>query len=321
MSRTAESTVEAMGAVRSGRRSPVVDGLVKLVTKKPLGLVGGIIVLVMFGTGIFAPVLAPYDYGEIHLGDRLGAPSSQYLLGTDALGRDTLSRVIYGARISMLIGLGATSLSVVVSSAIGGVSGFLGGKFDLTVQRFVDAWMCFPWLIIMITIMSIVGTGVGQLILVLGVSGGIGGSRVVRSAVIGIKQNVYVEASQAVGCTTTRILTRHILPNIMAPIIILFSVGMGGVILAEASLSFLGYGVPPPHPSWGAMLSTEGRAYMLHAPWLAFWPGLALSVAVFGINVFGDALRDLLDPRLRGGIGRYTRGKTRKRVGRKSRDN
>lgn len=287
------------------KRSSLFD-VVKLVKRKPLGTFGAIVVLVMFLTGIFADVLAPYGFKEIHLANRLSPPGEAgFVLGTDGVGRDMLSRVIYGARVSMIIGLVATTISVVISSLIGVLSGFSGGKVDLIIQRFVDAWMCFPWLILMITIMSLVGTGMYQLVLVLGIGGGVGGSRVVRSAVIGIKENVYMHAATAVGCSTTRIIGRHILPNIMAPLIIIFTTSMGGMILAEASLSFLGYGIPPPTPSWGGMLSGIGRTYMLQAPWLVFWPGLALSLAVFGINMLGDALRDILDPRMRGGLGRY----------------
>jgi len=260
----------------------------------------------MLFTGIFAEALAPYSYRKPHLKYALSPPGTTgFLMGTDGVGRDVMSRVIHGARVSMIVGVTATSISVLVSTLIGIFSGFLGGRFDMTVQRFVDAWMCFPWLIIMMTILSLIGTGMWQLIVVMGVTGGIGGSRVIRSAVIGIKENLYVKAADAIGCSTPRTLVLHILPNIAAPIIIMFTVGVGGVILAEASLSFLGYGIPPPTPSWGGMLSMEGRSYMLQAPWLAFWPGLALTAAVFGFNMLGDALRDILDPRLRGGTGRF----------------
>ena len=205
----------------------------------------------------------------------------------------------------MLVGLAATLLNVVVATLIGGISGFLGGKLDLAVQRFVDAWMAFPGLLLLLTIMSIVGQGLFQLILVLGISGGIVGSRVVRGAVIGVKENDFFLAARAVGTPTSRILIRHVLPNIMAPIIIIFSINIGGVIIAEASLSFLGFGLPPDIPSWGSMLSGEGRKYMEQAPWLALWPGLCLTIVVYALNMFGDAMRDLLDPRLRVGQGSY----------------
>lgn len=310
-----ETTYSYSGAVtEQKKRFLLFDVVVRLVREKPLGTVGGIIVLIMLIVGIFADVLAPYGIYDIHLVDRLSAPSATYFMGTDDLGRDLLSRVIYGARISMLVGVTASAINVVVATVIGIMSGFIGGRFDLVVQRFVDAIMCFPWLFILLTAMAILGPGLVQVILVLGVLYGIAYSRVVRSAVIAIKENLYMQAAVAIGSPTTRILVKHVLPNILAPIIIIFTISMASMILAEASLSFLGFGVPPPTPTWGSMLSMEGRRFMLLAPWLAIWPGLALSVTVYGINMLGDAVRDLLDPRLRGGAGRY--GGLGKRKGR-----
>ncbi|MDE0026337.1 MAG: ABC transporter permease [Spirochaetaceae bacterium] len=253
---------------------------------------------------IFADVLAPYPFWEAHLADRMQGSSTRYLLGTDHAGRDLLSRLIYGARISLLVGLAATSVNVVVAILIGGISGFFGGKLDMAVQRFVDAWMAFPGLLLLLTIMSIVGRGLPQIILVLGIAGGIGGSRVVRGAVIGVKEKVYFQAAEAIGSSKWRTLVRHVLPNIAAPIIIIFTINIGGAIISAASLSFLGYGLPVQIPDWGAMLSREGRQYMESAPWLALWPGLCLTITVYSLNMFGDAVRDLLDPRLRGGAGR-----------------
>ena len=212
-----------------------------------------------------------------------------------------MSRIIYGARISLLVGLAATALNVVVAVLIGGTSGFLGGKLDLVVQRFVDAWMAFPGLLILLTIMSIVGRGIPQIIVVLGIAGGIGGSRVLRGAVIGIKENDYFLAARAIGSPTTATLIRHVVPNIMPVVIIIFSITVGGVILSLASLSFLGFGLPLEIPEWGGMLSREGRQFMEMAPRLALWPGLCLTTVVYCFNMFGDAIRDLLDPRLRGG--------------------
>ena len=283
------------------RRSRLADFFVRLVREKPLGTISGIIILILIFVAIFADVLAPYGYSERHLADRLTGPSARYLLGTDQIGRDFLSRIIYGARISLLVGLAATTLNVVVSVLIGGTSGFLGGKLDLGVQRFVDAWIAFPGLLLLLTIMSIVGRGIPQIIVVLGISGGIGGSRVVRGAVIGIKENDYFLAAEAIGSPKWRTLIRHVLPNIAAPIIIIFSISIGGVILGLASLSFLGFGLPPGVPDWGGLLSREGRQYMEMAPHLALFPGLCLTVTIYSLNMFGDAVRDLLDPRLRGG--------------------
>ena len=285
------------------RRSRLAAFLIRLVKEKPLGTAGGIIILLLIFVAIFADVLAPYPYIEIHLADILKAPSAQYLLGTDHVGRDFLSRIIYGARISMAVGLAATTINVVVAVLIGGISGFLGGKLDLAVQRFVDAWIAFPGLLLLLTIMSIAGRGLLQIILILGIAGGIGGSRVLRGAVIGIKENDYFLAARAIGSPRWRTLIRHVLPNIMPVVIIIFSITVGGVIMSEASLSFLGFGLPASVPSWGGMLSREGRRYMEIAPWLALFPGLALTITIYSLNMFGDAMRDLLDPRLRGGEG------------------
>ena len=282
------------------RRSRLAEFFGRLVREKPLGTFCGIIVLLFILVAIFAEVLTPYPYDEMHAVDRLQGSSARYLLGTDQLGRDLLSRLLFGARLSLTVGLAATALNVVVAVLIGGTSGFFGGKLDLAVQRFVDAWMAFPGLLLLLTIMSIAGRGLLQMILILGIAGGIGGSRVVRGAVIGIKENDYFLAARAIGSPGTATLIRHVVPNIMPVMIIIFSISVGGVIIAEASLGFLGFGLPPEVPSWGSMLSREGRRYMEIAPSLALWPGLCLTIVVYCFNMFGDALRDLLDPRLRG---------------------
>ena len=285
------------------RRSRIAEFLIRLAREKPLGSACGIIMLILVLVSIFADVLAPFGYKETHLADILQGPSAEYLLGTDNVGRDLLSRLIHGARLSLTVGLAATALNVVVAILIGGTSGFLGGKLDLSVQRFVDAWMAFPGLLLLLTIMSIVGRGMPQIILVLGITGGIVGSRTLRGAVIGIKENDYFLAARAVGSPVAPTLMRHVLPNIMPIVIIIFTINIGGVIISEASLSFLGFGLPPSVPSWGAMLSREGRQYMEVAPSLALWPGLCLTITVYSVNMLGDAMRDLLDPRLRGGEG------------------
>jgi len=286
------------------RHSALVSFLIRLVREKPLGMVGGIITLLLLFAGIFADFLAPFGYNQL-TGEYLAPPSAQYWLGTDNLSRDMLSRIIFGARISVIVGLAAPGLSTVIGVFIGTLCGYLGGKFDLIVQRFVDAVMCLPWLVLLMVLIAFLGASMWTLILCTGVVWGITSSRFPRSVVFSIRENVYVEAARAIGCPTSRILARHILPNIMAPIITGFTAAVPGVILVEASLSFLGYGIPPPVPSWGGMLGAEGRTYMFLAPWIAIWPGLALSIVVYGINMFGDAVRDLLDPKLRGGVGRY----------------
>ena len=299
-------TIETTSAIREPkRRSRFATFWIRFLKEKPLGTACGIIILILILVAIFADALIPYPPFAMHLADRLQGSSAQYLLGTDHIGRDLLSRLIVGGRLSILIGLSITALSTVISTLIGGTSGFIGGKFDIIVQRVVDAWIVFPGLLLLLTIMSIVGPGIPQIILVLGISGGIGGSRVIRGAVIAIKENDYFLAAEATGNRRVRTLIRHVVPNIMPVIIIVFSISIGGHILSLASLSFLGFGLPPGSPDWGSLLSIEGRQYMEQAPWLALWPGFCLTIVVYSLNMFGDALRDLLDPRLRGGQGSY----------------
>jgi peptide/nickel transport system permease protein len=216
-----------------------------------------------------------------------------------------LSRVIFGARISVIVGLTATLISTVIATFLGVLSAYIGGTFDLILQRFIDAELSIPNLLLLMVVISMIGPGLWQVILCLGISNGIGNTRMIRSMVISIRENMYIGSAVALGASTREVIFQHILPNIMAPIIILFSTTVPWMILNEAGLSFLGFGIPPPQPSWGGMLSGSARKYMLLDPYMALWPGLALSITVYAVNMFGDALRDLLDPRLRGGIGRY----------------
>jgi len=275
-------------------------GLWRLVREKPLGAFGGMLVLVLMLCAIFAHWIAPYPYDETNVRQRLKPPGAQFYLGTDNLGRDVFSRIIYGARISVTVGFGAVTLSILLATIMGVTSGYFGGKVDVFVQRIVDAAMAFPVLVILLSIMAVLGPGLLNVILVLGIVPSANRSRIIRSATLAAKENQYVEAARAVGASHLRIILCHILPNVMAPIIIVGTNALGAVILVEATLSFLGFGVPPPYPSWGEMLSGSGRSYMYKAPWMAIWPGVAISLAVFGFNMLGDALRDLLDPRLRG---------------------
>jgi peptide/nickel transport system permease protein len=291
--------------VEPKRRKYFVDILIRLIKEKPLGTVGAVIVVILLLTGIFANFLAPYAMNKIDLTATLAGPSAAHVLGTDNLGRDVMSNIIYGARVSMIIGVLATLLTMVVSIAIGALSATIGGTFDLIMQRFVDAWMCIPGMMILLIMMSILGKGLPQMIAAMAIPGGIGGSRMIRSAVMGIRENQYIEANRAIGATTGWLMMRHIIPNIAPLIILAAAMQIGGMIMMESGLSFLGYGVPPGVPSWGSMLSNEGRQYMEIAPALAFWPGFALALVIFGCNVFGDALRDLMDPRLKGGVGSY----------------
>ena len=286
------------------RHSSLFNFVKRLVKEKPLGMIGASITLLLLLIGIFANFIAPYGMNQ-PTADLLAPPSLKYWLGTDNLGRDLLSRIIFGARISVVVGLGSACISVALSTLLGILCGYIGGTFDLLVQRFVDAWMCIPSLILMMVLISIIGPGIWQVTVVMGLCFGITGSRITRSATMSIKEDVYLQAVRAIGCPPSRILINHILPNIMPSLIILFSTVVPMVILVEASLSFLGFGIPPPTPSWGSMLSGSARDYMFKAPWIAIWPGLFLSIVVYGVNMFGDALRDMFDPRLRGGIGRY----------------
>jgi peptide/nickel transport system permease protein len=296
MSAVMDNAVRAASAPRAPSR-----GIIKrLLRDKRLGAAGGLVLLFMLVCGIFADLISPYGYNEINMLERLKAPSWEHWFGTDNLGRDVLSRCLYGARLSVIIGCSAALLSTVISILIGVISGYMGGRFDMVTQRFVDAWMSFPGLIILIVVVSVFGPGMMQTILTLGVLLGIDGSRIVRSAVVAVRENMYVHAAQSLGASSLRILWKHILPNVMPVVIVIFTTRVGTVILAESGLAFLGLGVPPPAPTWGGMLSGSGRTYMFQGPWLALAPGLCLTVMVYATNVFGDALRDLLDPRMRG---------------------
>lgn len=294
MSEVLSAPVAAPVSVRSGF-------VRRLMREKPLGAIGGAIFVLFLFCGVFADVLAPFGMNETDMSHRLEAPSWQFLFGTDHLGRDVLSRVLIGAQISMLVAFLAAGLATFVSIVLGVLSGYFGARVDMLIQRMVDAWMTFPDLVLLIVVVSIVGPGIPQIVIILGLLYGIAGSRIVRGAVVSVKEETYTHAAQSMGARTWHVLWRHILPNIMPVVIVLFTTRIGAVILTEAGLSFLGLGVPPPAPTWGSMLSGTGRTYMYMGPWLALAPGLCLTIVVYAINVYGDALRDLLDPRMRGG--------------------
>jgi peptide/nickel transport system permease protein len=284
-------------------RSPMMAWAVwvrRFCREKPLGAFGGFIVLSLVVIAVFAPWIAPYGYAEQVLADRLQGPSREHPFGTDNLGRDILSRVIYGARVSVVVGFGGMLIGTIVATAFGLTSAYLGGAFDKFFQRLIDVWQSFPGLILLIALVQVIGQGPLQIMLALGILGTAGPSRVVRGAVLVVKANPYMESGKTVGAGHLRLIRSYVLPNVLPIIIIGASLRIGGIILAESSLSFLGFGVAPPYPSWGQMLSYAGRNWMIHRPEIAFFPGLAITLAVFGFNVFGDALRDVLDPRLRG---------------------
>lgn len=283
------------------RRNPWLNFGIRLFREKPLAAIGFVVVALLLVTAIFANFIAPYDYREQILSDALLSPSFFHLMGTDQLGRDVFSRIVIGAQVSLVVAFSCVVGFLVIAIVIGMGTGYVGGKLDVIVQRFVDGWMTIPTLIILLAMVSIVGQGLWQIIIVLAVDRGISTSRVLRGESLSLKEAPYVEAARAVGSGELRIFLVHIVPNAFAPIIIMATISLGVFILAEASLSFLGYGVPPPFPTWGSMLSGSGLSYMQRAPWMAIWPGVALSVAVWSFNMLGDGMRDLLDPRLRGG--------------------
>ena len=288
------------GALSTQHRSFWLDVLIRLLKTKPLGVIGGAVVLVMAFAATAAPLIVPYNYREVVPKERLKPPSAQYLMGTDNLGRDMFSRIVYGARVSLRVGLMAVVISTSAAALIGIASAYFGGWTDTITQRIVDALQALPGLILIMTIMSVLGNGINNVIFAVAIFSTVSGSRIIRSAALSIKQMPYIEAARTLGAGDMRIILQHFLPNVMAPAITLATLGLGGAILAESSLSFLGFGVPPDVPTWGGMLSGAGRRWMLQAWWMAFFPGLVLSVTVYGFNMLGDALRDLLDPRLRG---------------------
>ena len=295
----AELAIRVPAAARA-KHGLVIGLIVRLFREKPLGAAGAVIFLLFLLCGLFAGLLAPYGMNEISPVNRMKPPSGAFPLGTDYLGRDVLSRLLYGAQLSVIIGFSAAGLATVISILIGIVSGYAGGRVDLVIQRFVDAWQSFPGLVILIVAVAVLGPGMPQVIGVLALLYGIAGSRIIRGAVVSVRENTYVHAAQSIGAGTLRILWRHILPNVMPVVIVLFTSRVGATILTEAGLSFLGLGVPPPAPTWGGMLTGSSRTYMYQGPWLALAPGLALTIVVYAINILGDALRDLLDPRMRG---------------------
>ena len=287
-------------AVSVRERPAFVTFTLRLIREKPLGAFGGAVFVLFLFFGLFADFLIPYGVNETDLRVRLEGPSADHLFGTDHLGRDVLSRVLIGAQLSMTIGFLAAGFATIISIVLGVLSGYFGGKVDMLIQRFVDAWMCFPDLLFLMVVISIIGAGVPQIVMALSLIYGIAGSRIVRGSVISVRENMHTHAARSMGAKTMHILVRHILPNIMPVVIVLFTTRVGAAILTEAGLSFLGLGVPPPTPTWGGMLSGTGRTYMYMGPWLALAPGLCLTIVVYAINVYGDALRDLLDPRMRG---------------------
>jgi len=290
--------------------------LSELFRTKKLAAFGMILLIIFLLIALLANVIAPYKMVNgslpIDILHKLKGPSLAHPLGTDSLGIDVLSYMIYGARTSVILAICCTVISTIISVVIGVSSAVIGGKFDLFVQRFVDAFQCIPGMLIMLILMSILGSGLIQLIVVISIPGGIGGSRMARSSAIAIKDSGYMKMSQMLGGGKLWSMVKHVVPNIMPIIIMGLAGSLGGVIMLEAALNFLGFGVDLGTPSWGAMLTGQGRSSMFKAPWLALCPGIAIAIIVFASAMFGDGVRDLLDPRLRGGVGSYKTKKTKR---------
>lgn len=291
--------------VRATKLPPILHSLLQ----NKVAALGALIVLGMIFVAIFAPLVAPHQLeGEVSVGEQLrrrlkppawvegGTP--EFLLGTDSLGRDILTRIIYGSRVSLTVGFTAVTLSGTIGVILGLISGYSGGLAGDFIMRIADIWLAFPFLILAILFLSVLGPGLDKLIAVLALGGWVGYARVTRGQVLAVREKEYIEAARALGVPGVRILFRHIMPNTLAPIIVISSFAVATTMLAEAALSFLGLGVKPAIPTWGSMLA-DGRDYLRDAWWLATFPGIAIMITVLGINLFGDWLRDYLDPRLK----------------------
>ncbi|GAB6174857.1 ABC transporter permease [Paradesulfitobacterium aromaticivorans] len=277
--------------------SPMRDIWLRLKRNK-LALLGLFLVVLLCSIAIFAGVISPYDPTGQAMKESLRAPSAGHLMGTDVLGRDILSRVFHGARASLIVGVVATGISLVIGVFVGAVTGYYGGWVDSLIMRITDIFFAFPFFLLAIAIMTFLGPSFINVFIALGLIGWTNFARLVRGQVLAVKASEYVEAARAVGASNSRIIWKHVLPNTLAPIIVYATMNIGNAILSEAGLSFLGIGVQPPNPSWGLMLS-EGTTYIWNAPWMVIWPGVAIFLTVLGFNLLGDGLRDALDPRLK----------------------
>ena len=274
-------------------------GVLHFIKRRPLGTVGAAIIIVMILAAAFADVIAPYDPQEGVFTGLPEAPSLDHLLGTDPFGRDVFSRLLYGARTALLVGFTSSLVGSTIGLVLGVVGSYFGGKVDEIIQRFMDVLISFPLIVIAIAVVAALGPGTWNVVIAVTIPVIPRVARVVRSSGLAVVQMPYIEAARSVGVRAPRIMFRHMVPNVFAPYLILLTAFLGQAILLEASLSFLGLGVVEPEPAWGLMLRGQGMAFLEQAPWLAVAPGIAISLAVFGFNLFGDSLRDALDPRLR----------------------
>jgi peptide/nickel transport system permease protein len=257
------------------------------------------IIIIMIVLAVLAPHIAPYSYETMVFADRLQSPNTKHLLGTDQFGRDILSRMLYGARASLIVGLGGVAIALSIGALLGAVAGFYGRWIDEIIMRIMDILLAFPYIILAVALMAMVGPSLRNIILVMGITRTPQFARVTRGSVLTLKEMDFVTAARALGQREWRILTRHILPNCLTPIVVMASLSVATAILTESALSFLGLGIQPPQASWGTMIA-DGRRFMLDAPWIATFPGIAISLTILGYNLFGDGLRDALDPKLRG---------------------
>ena len=298
------TVTEATGGRFAGRNEAgwvrqTVSGIGHFVRSSPMGAVAALVWITLILMAIFAPQLAPYDPQEADYGAIRQAPSAVHLLGADDLGRDILSRIIFGARITLIVSISSVLIGDLLGFLWGVASGYLGGRFDLISQRVLDVLMSFPTLILALLLLVALGAGLTTVIIAIAVTRIPGATRVIRSVVLSVKENAYVEAARMVGVKPLSLMLRHIAPQCLAPLIVIATLNLGAAIFAEASLSFLGMGIPPPAPSWGNMLGGVLAASFKPSWWLVFFPGLAITIAVMSANLLGDALRDFLDPKLR----------------------
>ena len=291
----------AVALDRKARRRTPLQSVIRFLKTRPLGSFGGALVIFMIVVALFAPTIATHDPYELRVDRLFLPPNQQNLFGTDNYGRDLFSRLVWGSRISVYVGFVSVAVGGILGALIGLACGYLGGRFDMIVQRFVDAKQAIPGLVLALAIMAALGASLTNVIIAISIGLVTSQARIVRSQALAVREMMYVEAARGIGCSDFRILFRHIMPNCIAPFLIVTSAQIGSAILTEAALSFLGLGVPTPNPSWGAMLSGAAQQYVERAPWMAIFPGLAITSVVFGFNLFGDALRDVLDPRLRRG--------------------
>jgi peptide/nickel transport system permease protein len=297
------TNVEVTHATATAALAPrlsFVEEVVKFVRTKPLGAAGALIILALMVVAALADSVAPYDAYQADYSQQFARPSVEHWFGTDEFGRDLMSRIMYGARIALFVGFTASFIGCTIGGLLGVTSAYVGGKLDLLLERLMDILLAFPQLILALAIASILGPAVQNVVIAISIPIIPRAARVVRATALAVKENVYVEAVSALGAPQRRIVLRHIVPNVVAPYIILLTAQLGGAILAEAALSYLGLGAAEPTPSWGLMLSGSALSYAEKAPWIPIFPGIAISLGVFGFNLFGDSLRDALDPKLRG---------------------